>query len=317
MPICENWAGLTPMPNQSRPWRENDSMIPQELRLRHQWICWRYQLKNGALAKVPIDPRRRTFASSTNPETWTNYLAAHYAYKNNRRWLNGVSFAFTPNDLYYGVDIDNCIDKHGTLTDFAEYLVYQFNTYTEVSPSGNGVKMFCKANTIANLPQVFKGRNGWPVEIYSHSRFFTCTGNHLKETPLTVTTNSAFAAHFLDRALTERPDGTAISHYEQPEGVYDADETVMEVILAIINSRASSKFLRFQEGNWTGYPSESEADLALMNLLAFFTNNNIPLMMQVAYTTGLKRLKWERRYSSGIKSYLQHVAEVAINNNNA
>jgi putative DNA primase/helicase len=211
--------------------------------------------------------------------------------------------------MYYGVDLDNCVRKDGSFTDFAEEVVFGLNSYTEVSPSGRGLKIFCKINPGEKLPETFKGRNGWPIEVYSHSRFFTCTGKHIIDTPLTVNASS-YTEHFIALANAERPDGTPVQQDREFDVIYDADEDVVDVVLAIINSRVATKFLRFQEGDTTGYPSASEADFALMGLLSFFTNNNIPLMLKIAETTGLKRPKWRTR-RNGV-NYLHYIAKIVV-----
>jgi len=281
--------------------------IPRELQEKKQWICWRYQLRHGKRTKIPIDPKRNYYASSTNKHTWTNFIAANYAAQNNKRWLDGIGFVFSTEDVYYGIDLDNCI-QNGELNEFARGVIEFFNTYTEVSPSGNGVKLFCKVDTVDDLPQTFVRTNGWPIEIYPHSRFFTCTGLHLEYSPWTINSNPKLN-DWLAKLLTFFPDGSPVPKPEviQPEPM---DDSAIDVIIAILNSKAAFKYLRFVDGDWGGYPSRSEADMALMGILAFFTNNNIQLMLDIAWNTGLARPKWHRIIRKTGLPYIQHLAHL-------
>ena len=53
--------------------------------------------------------------------------------------LNGIDFVLTPGDPIVGIDIDHCIDKGG-IQPTAEDVVQQLRSYTEISPSGMGLR---------------------------------------------------------------------------------------------------------------------------------------------------------------------------------
>ena len=131
-----------------------------------QWVCW--DDKTGR--KVPLQVGGGA-ASSTNPTTWTSYdKAVEYAEANG---LRGVGFVFTKDDEYCGVDIDDCIDYDGIVSEEAMQIVDELNSYTEISPSGTGLKIFGRCK------DVLKGRNKDGLEAYTFGRFFTVTGNVL------------------------------------------------------------------------------------------------------------------------------------------
>jgi primase-polymerase (primpol)-like protein len=55
---------------------------------------------------------------------------------------------FDPSDEILGVDFDNCLDDHGAIipgTLAAEWLP-RFNSYSECSPSGKGIKTRANAS---------------------------------------------------------------------------------------------------------------------------------------------------------------------------
>ncbi|WP_436715067.1 phage/plasmid primase, P4 family [Roseiconus lacunae] len=80
-------------------------------------------------------------------------------------------------DDIVGVDLDDCIDSDGQLSDTARLIIDRFNTYAEYSPSGNGVKLFCRGTK----PRGKCKREGF--ECYDRNRFFTVTGKMVKGCP--------------------------------------------------------------------------------------------------------------------------------------
>jgi len=286
-----------------------DTVIPEELRSCPQWVCWRYQMVRGKPTKIPINPYTRIKASSTNPSTWVGYAQASYAAHNPYRWLDGVGFVFSEQDSFYGVDIDNCIDHRGQLSLLAEELVYRFNTYTEISPSKRGIKLFVRKNSDITIP-TFIHRNGWPLEIYPKERYFTVTGRHIEFTPRIINSDDTFISSLITKITTTHPDGTLIAEPQQFNHNGDVSRSINDIIIAIINSKASRKFLKLQQGDWSDYPSRSEADLALLNILSYFTGGDIPTMLEVAYSTELQRSKWQRPNADG-STYIEHQAIVA------
>ncbi len=68
------------------------------------------------------------------------------------------------------------------------------------------------------------------------------------------------------------------------------DETVIEWAISI-----DAKFARLWAGDFSGYPSQSEADQALCNKLAFYLQRNLERMDQAFRRSGLYRKKWDRK----------------------
>ena len=120
--------------------------IPACLCERPQWVAWKYIERDGKQTKAPVNPQTGGFADSTDSSTWGTFQQAVDACQKDPK-LAGVGFVFTPDDPYCGVDLDDCIDvESGNLKDWAADIVEQLDSYTEISPSGTGVKVFVKAN---------------------------------------------------------------------------------------------------------------------------------------------------------------------------
>ena len=90
-----------------------------------------------------------------------------------------------------GLDLDTCRDKTtGEIEPWAQAAIDRFDTYTEVSPSAAGVKLFftiAAADLLAvealfggKFGRLFKRNNGGEhppaIEIYRGRRYFAVTG---------------------------------------------------------------------------------------------------------------------------------------------
>jgi hypothetical protein len=151
---------------------------PQCLRSRGQWVAWRYELdKDGRKLKVPYDPRSGRKASHSDPATWGTFEQSLQTYQGGG--YDGVGYVFAEGDPFAGIDLDGCVDEAGELAGWAREMVEAFATYSEVSPSGRGVKLFfrgrkpdyagCSVEEIAGTSA--------RMEVYDRKRFFTVTGS--------------------------------------------------------------------------------------------------------------------------------------------
>jgi len=151
--------------------------IPSELIHVDQWVVWRYESRgNGKPTKVPYQVNGQR-ASSTDATTWTDYVTAQSAADEDEA-IAGVGFVVTGNDDFVGIDLDHCYNPNdGTLKAHAAAIVQRCASYTEISPSGEGLRIICRARNI--IPA---GRSEL-VEVYPSKRFLTITGNQLGQSP--------------------------------------------------------------------------------------------------------------------------------------
>jgi putative DNA primase/helicase len=139
--------------------------IPEELRVRPQWVVWK--AVGDKLDKVPYSARSGRRASSTDLLTWSTFQEALEAYENSE--YAGLGFVFSSADPYTGIDLDNCVDENGEIALWALEIVRYFDSYTELSATGTGLHIIVRSN----VPNRRKGE----VEVYSSKRFFTVTGH--------------------------------------------------------------------------------------------------------------------------------------------
>lgn len=180
------------------------SQIPAELIQLDQWVVWRLESRGGKATKVPYGPRTGQHASVADPGTWASFDEAFGAYQESNGQLSGIGFVLSGNDGLGGVDLDHVRDLDtGDLHPEAAALIKRFDSYTEVSPSGTGIRIFGLA---ACLP---KGRSGLyrgiKVECYSSGRYLTVTGQRLHgyDTLTAIGDTLADVAHSLAASTTE------------------------------------------------------------------------------------------------------------------
>lgn len=162
--------------------------IPRELEQRPIWFTWRKlpaDPKTGKFGKLPTDPATGAPIDNTDPATWHPFCDVARKPLRGTALGNGIS----------GIDLDNCYNVNETTGEleaaiWAQAIIKQANSYTEVSPSGKGVKIWVIGTLPDGLASVVSKAGALPdggaIEVYSHDRFFTFTGQHLDGTPMDV-----------------------------------------------------------------------------------------------------------------------------------
>jgi hypothetical protein len=158
--------------------KPNLDAIPAELRDHTRWLTWRDR-NDKKVPCAPHDPLRS--ADPNNPNSWGDFEAAVRACVSTK--ATGIGYALGQNGdgpPYAGIDIDRCREpKTGVIEPWALEVVKYFDSYTEISPSGTGLKIFVRGS----LPDGAKAGKRHKLEMYDRDRYFTVTGHHLDGTP--------------------------------------------------------------------------------------------------------------------------------------
>ena len=130
----------------SAPYKSPEPLVlPIGLTTMDQWVLWTRENRDGKLTKVPYQTNGER-AESNNLRTWAPYPVVLKAWQEAPEQYAAIGFVFGPDDPYAGVDLDNCLDEQGDFKPWAKPILDRFaNTYTEISPSGRGVKIFLRA----------------------------------------------------------------------------------------------------------------------------------------------------------------------------
>jgi len=159
---------------------------------------------------VPLRHGRR-YASSTNPRTWRHYEEALAAYETNDR-LVGVGRVIVEGDGLVGVDIDDERNPEtGELSAWASDVLELLDSYSEVSPSRTGVKVW----VLADLTRAHV-KDG--LEVYSGRRYFSVTGQILPQFSAEIEERTDQLQELVKREFPEPPPHKPETHHKRAEG---------------------------------------------------------------------------------------------------
>lgn len=261
--------------------------IPQELRERPQWLCFRLEDRGKPKPdKVPYCPANGRRADPTKIAHCGTFEDALTVLRNGRRY-DGIGFVFTSDDPYCGIDFDDTADDDGNVIPEVLRWVRRLNSYAEVSLNGMGIHVIVKGT----LPP--KGRRKGKVEMYQDKRFFVVTGDHFPGAPRAVEDGQEELTALHAELFPVRPPAKThgATNISSPAGLSLSDQEVLDIAF---RSKNGAKIKRLYKGNYAGYDSPSEGRLALLDHLAFFTRGNRKQMARLFQTSGLMSEKWER-----------------------
>ncbi len=244
--------------------------IPAELRALNQWVLWRYLERDGKMTKIPLTFTGHA-ASVIDPSTWCSFeqaIAVCAGY-------NGIGFVLHHTDPFTIIDLDNKPEHSCTPEQLERHTkIFQaFDSYTERSVSGTGVHIIVRGR----IPSGVHRDN---VEAYSTGRFMVCTGDILRNTPI------ADCQQLLDILYGEMkpPETTTLTDIE---AVAD-DREICEMAMRATNA---DKYNSLCRGEIDEYPSQSEADFALLSIIAYYTQDNEQVRRLFRMTALGKRAK--------------------------
>jgi primase-polymerase (primpol)-like protein len=270
--------------------------IPELLRAVPSWVVWRYvpsrNKKTGEVEfnKPPVNARTGGPASSTDPKTWSDHVVVLTVYGNGG--LDGVGFCLHhetgATEAIVAIDLDHCRDPQtGAVEPWAQAIIDAIRSYTEVSPSGAGIRIFLRGRPLQ------RGRKRGPVEVYCRARYVTVTGHHVEGTPLTVEARPEALDAFMVEHFPEPSPSRQNGHAKGGQTPTDLDDA--ELVRKAGEAKNGARFKSLWSGSWDGaYPSQSEADAALCGLLAFWAGPDAARIDRLFRQSGLYRAKWDR-----------------------
>ena len=167
--------------------------IPEELRAWPHWVNWRAapaeRPDKVVHRKIPIDPKTGRAAQTNDPRTWASFGRAAQRWEKDGseggfpRRCAGVGVILGEHEGVHlvGMDFDNCI-HNGKVDEDIRLIISSLPGYVEMSPSGNGVKVFWFTTVdLSHLTQTGRDGKGRGREFYCRSaRYFTVTGLVMK-----------------------------------------------------------------------------------------------------------------------------------------
>lgn len=231
------------------------SNIPDELKALPQWVLWAYEdIGSAKPTKVPHSVHGG-LANVNDPTTWATFDKAVAAAKD----YSGIGFVFA-DDPYCFIDLDDTKGDQIALNRQIE-IFREFDSYAEISPSGKGLHIIVRGTVPAGRRRSF-------IEIYSNQRYATFTGNVYPPNQVKPVKDCQDKLIQLWHQMGSGPVAIAMNE-NQPE-----KENDNAIFTRAIEAANGGRFKELYEGRFQAeYSSQSEADLALIDIISFYTKN--------------------------------------------
>lgn len=271
--------------------------IPMELRELNQWVCWRYEIVHGRKTKVPYSPDGHHKANVHNPATWGTFNDA--VSQSMGPTMDGIGMMLTANDPYTGIDIDDKYENPASPSERERHrkILDAFASYTERSVGASWIdehgQTRCGYHIIIK-GKINGGRDRSHVGVYSTARYLTFSGDVVRAAPI------GDYQEALNILISQMPDNGFADELWDIEGILDDDQlhamamraTNGDKYDALCKCTAATYTANGEktEGSYTelGYPSQNEADLALLSILAYYSRDNAQVRRLFRYS-GLGR----------------------------
>lgn len=268
------------------------SAIPQELKDYKNWVCWQAYpdpKSHSGISKKPVNPKTGGLAQSNNPDTWSDFETA---VRQSGKY-SGIGFMFS-NSPFFGVDLDDMPNdiqdyQNGGTDNIISEFVNTLQSYTEFSQSKTGVHIICKGTLPEGRRKAKNDSGGF--EMYENGRFFVVTGNYCSEYGyINDCTESVKPLHskYLCKAAEPKPNRQNITVNLN---------SVDDIVRAACSAKNGNLFRALYSGDFSAYASQSEADMAFCNMLAFWCGCDTDKMDAIFRQSGLMRDKWDRKQS--------------------
>lgn len=269
---------------------KNPHGLPAQLRQHARFCLWRYETVDGQEnRKVLYNPATHSRAKANDPNTFGTFSEAMNAGGD----YSGLGVGMFGN--LAAIDIDHCIEN-GQLSPMAADIVSSMSSYTEISPSGTGIRiLFYAPGMTYDKDRYYIKNPARGLEIYiagMTSRYVTVTGNRLNSADIETRSKECMAV--VDKYM-KRPERQQATAPVPARPLNNSDLSDDDIIRIASKSRTGSTFDELWGGGYAGNPSHSEADLALCNMLAFYTGPNPDRIDALFRQSGLMRDKWEQR----------------------
>ncbi len=266
--------------------------VPEELKGYKNWVCWQSYpdpKSHSGISKKPINPRTGGFAMPNNSDTWSDFETA---VRESAKY-SGIGFMFS-NSPFFGVDLDDMPNdiqdyQNGGADNIISEFVNTLQSYTEFSQSKTGVHIICKGTLPEGRRKAKNDSGGF--EMYENGRFFVVTGDYCSAYAyINDCTESIKPLHskYLGKATEPQP---------KLRNIEVNPNTVDDIVRIACNAKNGSLFKALYSGDFSAYSSQSEADMAFCNMLAFWCGCDTDKMDSIFRQSGLMRDKWDRKQS--------------------
>ena len=285
--------------------------IPSELKQEKRWCLYKMIQRNGKNTKLPLMPNGKP-AKSNDKTTWNSYEDCIAAL--NRNIGDGLGFML--GDGYIGIDIDKVSDEvfeymqNKNANSMTANFLREISTYAEISPSKTGLHFIGKGKVPGERKR-YKN-----LEIYDKDRFFTVTGNVIKDRDRNKVINIDSELNPLYERYMSKTNAIISENKRSPTVTsYKGDQDILEKLFDRGYFSYTGEDLRqIYYGNYEIYfNSQSEADFFILQRLLYYTGN-VEMAISFMENSGLKREKWYKKRAG--TDYIHYIANKAISSMN-
>lgn len=270
----------------------NYDNLPAELKRLDQWVC--YDITDDG-RKIPFTPGSEDKSRSNDPATFRSYEEALADVESGVRHHLGFMLLKENGLVFIDLDEPNTEEEKGL-----NKLIFQtFPSYSERSISGKGAHILVRGELEG------RGLHTSHFGIFEHARGILVTGDIIQDRKKIQRGNKKAL-----RSLQEKVRASSDKGYD-----FDLEEKEWDMQPWAVRSLASKiygdKFHALIDGRWQnlGYPSQSEADHALVNMFCDICDSN-PLVRYLFAESGLYREHKARRDPAtgeySVKGYLDY-----------
>ena len=284
-------------------------IIREQEEIKDNWILWGLGEQQGLdktgqpkkPIKPPINSKDFKLAKSNDKNTWNSFEFTKdiYSQKVNTKFLyydqtekqlktgfiSGIGLMLPNTDLMF-VDIDKCINEDGRLSELAIEIINTLNSYTEISPSGTGIKILLKDDGTFDgfRKSLSKTHNNnknvkLDIEIYTSidNRYTTLTGNVYAERYV-INNNMAVKELYRKYWKKDKPDNPVrevnnnsvnCGNKLKPSPKLRSEQ----VLTKLRNQKTKQDFIDIYDNGKDIKDNFSSTDIHLMNMIVFYTQN--------------------------------------------
>jgi len=259
--------------------------IPQWLKKMNIFCVWKNEKQEGNNTKVP-------YSFVTGNRARSNYYKDFGKYEDAIRVVSKYSgIGFKVSKDIGVIDLDKCVDEHGNINELAKDIIKLFKgAYIEYSPSKTGVHIIIKLQNFQFQKEMYYIKNSkLGAEVYvgeATNRFMTLTGDCI-EKGSDLDMSEAMGVFLETYMLRQRLIDTTQSY----SGECNLTD---EEIIQKAKEKYKERFIKLLYGDFSNYPSQSEADFHFCTMLASICNGNKERINSVYEGSGLMREKWNR-----------------------
>ncbi len=274
--------------------------------------------------KIPKNPKTMKNAKANDPDTWGTFAEASAAVDAGKAKYIGLELR--PEFGIVCIDID----AHGCTEDEAKN---RFDgiicgplmggwMYTEQSSSGKGYHILA----LAKVEPINRKNTELDLEIWNTGKYVMLTGKYVTRCD-SMKSKTQQMKRVIEQYFPEKPKAEGGENLHQAkkqsgenlqipctagdENRHLPSNSAADVIQIAERSRNGELFKALMRGDTSAHNGDdSAADLALCNLLAFYTRKDADLMDQIFRSSGLMRPKWDTR--RGTSTYGQQTIQRAI-----